>query len=154
MPDLSVKETAATQSTNDSEVGPGEEAIVVEGASVDAEGTSVFEGISVVAEETSLVAATSVRVAVVLSSIVGHRLIEPLTSLIQHPTRPHFAEKSQFATLRPKCKPANSYGQSRGRDATQRGVREQRSEFIQLLLRRFFHPVSRSDGIGSLLLLL
>ena len=72
MPDLSVEETAATQSTSDSEVGPGEEAIVVEGASVDAEGTSVFEGISVVAEETSLVAATSVRVAVVLSFIVGH----------------------------------------------------------------------------------
>ena len=71
MPDLSVEETAATQSTNESEVGPGEEAIVVEGASVDAEGTSVFEGISVVAEETSLVAATSVTVAVVLSSIVG-----------------------------------------------------------------------------------
>lgn len=70
MPDLSVEETAATQSTNDSEVGPGEEATVVEGASVDAEGISVFEGISVVAEETSLVAATSVRVAVVLSSIV------------------------------------------------------------------------------------
>ena len=39
MPDLSVEETAATQSTNDSEIGPGEEAIVVEGASVDAEGT-------------------------------------------------------------------------------------------------------------------
>jgi hypothetical protein len=65
MPDLSVEETAATQPTNDSEVGPGEEAIVVEGASVDAERTSVFEGISVVAEETSLVA------AVVLLSIVG-----------------------------------------------------------------------------------
>ena len=72
MPDLSVEETAATQSTNDSKVGPGEEAIIVEGASVDAEETSVFEGISVVAEETSLVAATSLRVAVVWSSIVGH----------------------------------------------------------------------------------
>ena len=61
MPDLSAEETAATQSTNDSEVGLAEEAIVVEGASVDPEG----------AEETSLVADTSVRVAVVLSSIVG-----------------------------------------------------------------------------------
>jgi hypothetical protein len=40
------------------------------------------------------------------------------------------------------------------RDTAQRGVRQQRSEFIQLLLRRFFHPVSRSDGISSLLLLL
>jgi hypothetical protein len=97
MPNLSVEETAATQSTNDSEVGPGEEAIVVEGASVDAEGTSILEGISVVAEETSLVAATSVRVAIVLLFIVGHCLIEPLTSLIPHPTRPQFDEKSRFA---------------------------------------------------------
>jgi hypothetical protein len=69
MPDLSVEETAATQSTNDSEVGPGEEAIVADGASVDAEGISVFEGISVVAEETSLAAATSLRVAVVFPVI-------------------------------------------------------------------------------------
>src|SRR3984885_15883925 len=72
MPDLSVEETASTQPTNEREVGPGEEAIAVKGASVDAEGTSVFEGVSVVAEETSLVAATSVGVPVVLSFMVGH----------------------------------------------------------------------------------
>jgi hypothetical protein len=45
-------------------------AFVVDWASVDAEGSSAFEGISVVAKESSVATARSIRVAVVLSSIV------------------------------------------------------------------------------------
>ena len=40
------------------------------------------------------------------------------------------------------------------RDAAQRGVRQQRPEFMQLLLGRFFHPVSRGDRKGFRLPLL